>query len=404
VLIISWSSWGAASLSSSASAQPITQDKPGLRDFGSSLKRNSNQQDKKSKNKKGKSGDADADDDIVRVETTLVVSDVLVLDKQGRSIAGLKKEDFVVKEDNQQQEIGTFALDDGGTIPRAVVLIIDYSGSQLPYIKTSVEAAKTLVDKLGPKDKMAIVTDDVELLVDFTRDKALLREKLESLKESASSGKVGRSEQYSALMATLNEMFDQEDLRPIIIFQTDGDELGRLKGNEPPNRHIAKRNFSFDDVLTAAEKSRATIYTIIPGIRFIGLSSDEQLKRAKVDLENRIEAHATAHKMAASKSNQSVMSERFLDGYVRFMLRTQLAIAGIAKFTGGWVDYLEQPEQANEIYSRIFTGINSRYVIGYYPTNRTRDGKQRKVKIEVRGHSEYIIWGRKTYFAPDPEE
>ena len=84
------------------------------------------------------------------------------------------------------------------------------------------------------------------------------------------------------------------------------------------------------------------------------------------------------------------MSERFLDGYVRFMHRTQLAIAGIAKFTGGWADYLEQPEQANEIYSRIFTGINSRYVIGYYPTNRTRDGKQRKVKIEVRDRSENI--------------
>jgi len=75
---------------------------------------------------------------------------------------------------------------------------------------------------------------------------------------------VGRSEQYSALMATLNEMFEQEDLRPIIIFQTDGDELGRLKGNEPPKRHISRRIFSFDDVLTAAAKSRDDLHDHFP--------------------------------------------------------------------------------------------------------------------------------------------
>lgn len=51
-------------------------------------------------------------------------------------------------------------------VPRTIVLIIDYSGSQLPFIKNSVAAAKVLVDKLGPKDLMAIVTDDVELLLD----------------------------------------------------------------------------------------------------------------------------------------------------------------------------------------------------------------------------------------------
>jgi hypothetical protein len=41
-----------------------------------------------------------------------------------------------------------------------------------------VEAAKILVDQLGPRDIMAVVTDDVKLLVDFTRDLALERQKL----------------------------------------------------------------------------------------------------------------------------------------------------------------------------------------------------------------------------------
>jgi len=102
------------------------------------------------------------------------------------------------------------------------------------------------VDKLNPRDMMAIVTDDVELLVDFNRRQRTLKRKLDSLEKKATSGgwlsirKFGRSAQYSALMATLMEAFNDEDQRPLIIFQTDGDELGFLRNSTlldsiPPN-------------------------------------------------------------------------------------------------------------------------------------------------------------------------
>lgn len=71
------------------------------------------------------------------------------------------------------------------------------------------------------------------------------------------------------------------------------------------------------------------------------------------------------------------------------------------KLSGGWPDFLEKPEQANAVYARIFNDMNNRYVIGYYPTNKTHDGTRRTIKIEVRGHPEYIVWGRKTYLAPE---
>ena len=90
-----------------------------------------------------------------------------------------------------------------------------------------------LVDKLNPRDRMAVVTDDVNLLVDFTSDKDLLKSRLDSLRQSALSGKLGASDQYDALMATLLELFDGEDVRPIVIFQTDGDQLESLKGGTP---------------------------------------------------------------------------------------------------------------------------------------------------------------------------
>jgi len=182
-------------LTSSALARSAVEEAPRLKTFGSSLRQNP----KANADRKQKHRNAD-EDDIVRINTDLVLCDVLVLDKQGRTIEGLSKDDFVVKEDDKPQEVGTFSLGDARTMRRSIVLIIDYSGSQLPYIKTSIDAAKTLVDKLNPRDRMAIVTDDVKLLVDFTGDKELLKDKLESLRTSALSGMLGRSQQYDALM------------------------------------------------------------------------------------------------------------------------------------------------------------------------------------------------------------
>jgi hypothetical protein len=82
--------------------------------------------------------------------------------------------------------------------------------------------------------------------------------------------------------------------------------------------------------------------------------------------------------------------------------KLQSALAGVAGLTGGWTEFLETPEQADAIYSRIFTDINQRYIVGYYPTNKERDGKRRKIDFQVKGHPEYQVYGRRSYFAPAP--
>ncbi len=78
----------------------------------------------------------------------------------------------------------------------------------------------------------------------------------------------------------------------------------------------------------------------------------------------------------------------------------QSALAGVAPLTGGWTEFLQKPEEADAIYSRIFSDINQRYIVGYYPTNKERDGKRRKIDFVVKGHPEYQIYGRRSYFAP----
>lgn len=78
------------------------------------------------------------------------------------------------------------------------------------------------------------------------------------------------------------------------------------------------------------------------------------------------------------------------------------ALSGVAGLTDGWTEFLEAPEQADAIYSRIFSDINQRYIVGYYPTNKERDGTSRKIDFQVKGHPEYQILGRRSYFAPRP--
>jgi len=227
-----------ALFSNSSFAQSRQKKRPKLKDFGSSLERLRwdpiRQRAVESKPQPIATA-GDGGEDVIRIETNLVTSDILVVDPQGNLVENLTADDFLVTEDGERQQVVHFQKGDSATIPRSIVLIIDYSGSQFPFLRRSIDAAKLMVDKLRPIDVMAIVTDDVELLVDFTSDKDKLKKKLESLVERTQAGnslfglisnrRFGKSAQYSSLMATLNETFIEEDLRPIIVFQTDGDQI-----------------------------------------------------------------------------------------------------------------------------------------------------------------------------------
>lgn len=419
-----------------------TREKPRLKDFGSSLKKLKWDPQKQAAAEVAHSSPEDAD--VITIETSLVVAELLVLDKQGRPVQGLKESDFVITEEGAPQQVGHFLLGDNRSLPRSIVLIIDYSGSQFPYIRNSVDAASVLVDKLGPLDRMAIVTDDVELLVDFTNDKRELKKHLDKLLEKSRGNdgflgvggtrrQFGKSAQYSALMATLKEAFDEEDQRPIIIFQTDGDEAEYLRNsivvpavprdlppemvaivqNQIEQRRQLQRSsmteFSLEDVYRTVEQSRATIYTVVPGAKLIGLAPDQQLATVQAEDERAVnEMLPTLSKkareafIARQEARKKLVPIQVLRMRAEENAKLQEALAGVAPLSGGWTEFLEQPAQAQGIYSRILSDISQRYIVGYYPTNKERDGKRRRINFELKGHPEYTILGRRSYYAPGP--
>ena len=428
-------------VTSSPAQSPAPKKRKKLKDFGSSLDRLKWDPKKNETVQLPAPGDgANSEDDVIRINTTLVSCELLVMDERGNNVAGLTANDFSVSEDDTPQTVGHFFTGDNVNVPRTIVLIFDYSGSQLPYLDNSVKAAKVLVDKLGPRDLMAIVTDDVEMFQDFTSDRKKLKGKLDELLHRTSpharyfnefgQQRFGRSKQYSALMATLNEAFDDEDVRPIIIFQTDGDEAYFLRN--PVIRQavpdgltgealraaqvyvagfqeqlVANRaEFSLDDLYRAVERSRATVYTVVPGIKLLGLPVESQV--VKVVAHNRAMREERKAKARFSVLKEQLTKEEDLNEKINSVWEAQTteklqsALSGVAGLTGGWTEFLEAPEQADEIYSRIFSDINQRYIVGYYPTNKERDGKRRKINFQVKGHPEYQVLGRRSYFAPAP--
>jgi VWFA-related protein len=421
-------------------SQTQQREKPKLKDFGASLKKLKWDPEK---NQTVISQQASSnDDDVIRIETSLVTSDVSVTDRQGRPVRDLKATDFTVSEDGVPQQIGHFVLGDNVNLSRSIVLVIDYSRSQFPYISDSIEAAGVLVDQLGPNDRMAIVTDDVDLLVDFTNDKRELKRGLDSLLERNRGAKsflgvggkrprFGRSAQFSALMATLKETFDDEDQNPVIVFQTDGDELEFLRNSvivhevpsgllpellrdvqeEVEQKRRLQRSllteFSLDDVYRAAEKSRATIYSIIPRTRLLDLTQEEQIKRLAAEDSRSVAtwAEASSEKMRNSfkvleEQRRKKLTPEIVQARIDQELKVQRALVDLAKLSGGWAEFLETRAQTASIYNRILADLNLRYIIGYYPSNKDHDGKKRHITIEVKGHPEYIISSRKSYYAP----
>lgn len=377
-------------------ALPQTNERPKLKNFGASLDRLKWDKQKQTAVEKSSPNKASTDDEnVIRVDSKLIADDVLVVDSQGKPVTGLSKEDFTISEDGEPQQIDHFSLGTDQTVPKSIVLIMDYSGSQVPYIEKSIAAAKKLVDFLSPADRMAIVTDDVKLAVNFTNNRKKLKQALDDLLADVRFVKhYGMSRQFSALMATARELLSIEDIRPIIIFQTDGDQIGFLQPPSGNGLALPSRiqSFSLDDVVLALDKVRATVYTVIPNVRLIGVSQEELPQRTKEVIKNA--AHVYGFSTNYSKKDLlRFASENYLP--------QQQAAARVATETGGWTAFLELPEQADEIYSRIMVDLNNRYVVGYYyPLSRPRDGKRHSLSVTVKNHPEYQIAGRKSYVAP----
>jgi VWFA-related protein len=71
----------------------------------------------------------------------------------------------------------------------------------------------------------------------------------------------------------------------------------------------------------------------------------------------------------------------------------------LAEDTGGRLIVIRSERNLEEAFDEISEELRSQYTLGYYPTNNTRDGKFRKIKVEMTNHDLKVL-ARRGYYAP----
>lgn len=180
------------------------------------------------------------DDDIIKVESSLVVINTTITDIKGLPVSGLKQSQFKVFEDGQEQKVDFF---DAEKTPFAAVLLIDTSGSMETRISMARAAAINFLDGLRPDDVTAIYNFDtkVSLVQDFSNSRDI-SERVFDLKPD------GYTALNDAIFKAAQELAKRPEKRKAIIVLSDGADNKSGRGA--------------DKVLKAALASNVTIYTI----------------------------------------------------------------------------------------------------------------------------------------------
>ena len=275
-------------------------------------------------------------EDVLKLEARLVNLNVYITDVNGKKLPSLKKEDFVVYEDNVMQEVSYF---EPVTAPLNVVLLLDLSGSTEHKIKVMKKAAQRFVDSLKPSDRIAVAgfTRRFFIISSFTTDHRLLKDRIGDIKNRHSG-----TAYYDAMWSTLDLLAEANATRKAIVVLTDGvdNSLDHPDDSEFNPRH------SFAEILARVEEADATIYPIYLDTEYEILGSRGR---------DGHEAYATA--------------------------RSQLQ--ALADQTGAVMFKAERAEDLEGVYQQVASELHSLYSLAYAPRLVRTDGKWRRIGIAV---------------------
>jgi Ca-activated chloride channel family protein len=165
------------------------------------------------------------DTEIIKVATQLVSVPVRVMDRKGRFVAGLAKENFQVFENGAAQQIELFSNEHE---PFTVALMLDMSYSTKFKIAEIQAAAIAFIDQLRKQDKVMVVSfdGDVHMLCEATDDRQWIYRAIKSTKINTGTSL------YEAVDMVMNERLREIDGRKAIILFTDGVDTTSRRSND----------------------------------------------------------------------------------------------------------------------------------------------------------------------------
>jgi Ca-activated chloride channel homolog len=269
-----------------------------------------------------------------RSDVNAVSVEVAVLDNKGRFIPGIPRGNFRVIEDGVPQQISNFGL---GEAPMTVCLVIEFSNLFQSYWTESwyqtLTAAYGFLESLRPEDYVAVVAYDLrpEILSDFSTDKRAAYEAMRRLQFAAYS----ESNLYDAVTDSADRMKDIEGRKAIVLISSGVDTFSKI---------------TFDKTRKILQEAAVPIYAV--GIM--------QALRDYYDARGRMDSIARMDFLQA-------------DNQMRVFARETGGMSFFPRFYG------EFPS----IFRAIADSLRNQYSLSYQPTNQARDGKFRKIKVEL---------------------
>lgn len=296
-------------------------------------------------------------EDVVRVDTNLVSIPVTVMDRAGKFITDLRREDFRVYENGVEQQVAFFAPVEQ---PFTVVLLLDTSPSTRFKLRDIQDAAIAFIDQLRPEDRAVGVTFNSQLRVlnKMMRDREGLRKAIRNI--SSASGTY----LYATVDVMLNRLFRRIPGRKALVLFTDGVDTLFI----PP--HDTQRRATFNSNLRDAEESDVLIYPV----QYNTLNDMRRMYR-----EDYPEGLRAEYEVAS-----------------KYLL-------GLANKTGGRHYMADSLEALKESFASIAAELRRQYSISYYPKETSTPGQERKIKVRVNREN-VVVKARESYTSSPPSK
>jgi len=340
------------------------------------------------------------EDDVVRVDTQLISVPVTVTDRAGRTLTNLRAENFIVYEDGKPQRVANFITTDA---PFEVALLLDTSGSTRAEVGLIRRAANLFIDALRPGDRISILAFNtaqdgatklatVEVKTPLTDDRETLRQAIETI------GTSNGTPFYDALERVAREIF-REPPRPelrgrrALVALTDGVD--------------STSDADYAEVRAQLLQSHALAYFIQVNTEdFVeerlmrDCEDDGRLSLSRVQLQ-RYRKVFDPRAEAADYANFCRMGpfERMQISRSLYQLARR-EMGELAKESGGKIFVALDLRDARAAFAQVASDIGKQYSLGYYSTNKARDGRFRSIRVEVRGNASAQVTAREGYQAP----
>jgi VWFA-related protein len=346
------------------------------------------------------SGEEVGEGDVLRVETQLVSVPAVVTDKIGHPLTGLKLDNFLVMEDGKPQRVTNFALTDA---PFEIALLLDTSGSTREDLGLIRDAADSFINALRPGDRVAVLAFNniprngnplatVELLASLTGDRKVLHEAI------ARIGTSNGTPFYDALARVADQVFREpprEEVRGrrAVVALTDGVDSSSDSG--------------FDDARSKLAHAGVASY-------FIQMSTEDYVEdRLLKDCQDDGRLSLSAKQLERFRAIfvPTAQKEDYQDfcrmgPFERMDISRQLynlarkEMNDLARASGGKNFSAATLQDAHAAFAQVANEIGTQYSLGYYPSNKTRDGQFRKITVQLRGVKDAQVRAREGYYAP----